>query len=505
MFVDTTIINAPSSTKSQDNACEPEMHQTMKGNQWNSGMKARIGMGKKPSYTTRRLPPLPTRSQRPGFFQPRDFTNKNGFRNKMFIEMNRESKNRRSGFRAYDGIPLRKHRNFKMTDLSLRFAFACAAIMIISSLSACDKNDEAGSAAIPAAASDVTVLFVSQPATQSVLRINASEGKILKEIMVGMLPHNFRFSQDGSKLYVVLTGSQAVAELDVTSGTVLRTFLTEPVPKLRADKSVIKGHIDQNAFSHNTCYDCHRAGKGAAEPAIVGSRPFGMVLSQDGKTMFVCNGQSGNLSVIDLASGKLKKLLPLPPSGTAREPTDIALLDGQLFITMRPQLPSSDKGAVRRLDAATLEVMGETPTGANAGVILADTSSHLSYVSNFETNTISRLDAKGVLQDRITVGTGPFGLNLLTGKNRMIVANYYDNSISVINLDDKKTQTIPLKFNGKQYVNPTHIALDASQRTAYIVSSGTSGNLLALDLESRQLVSTSKLGSLPFAVVTAPK
>lgn len=43
-IVDATIINAPSSTKNQDNSRDPEMHQTRKGNQWYFGMKAHIGV-----------------------------------------------------------------------------------------------------------------------------------------------------------------------------------------------------------------------------------------------------------------------------------------------------------------------------------------------------------------------------------------------------------------------------------------------------------------------------
>ena len=43
-IVDATIIAAPPSTKNQDKARDPEMHQTRKGNQWYFGMKARIGV-----------------------------------------------------------------------------------------------------------------------------------------------------------------------------------------------------------------------------------------------------------------------------------------------------------------------------------------------------------------------------------------------------------------------------------------------------------------------------
>ena len=43
-IVDATIIDAPSSTKNEDKARDPEMHQTKKGNEWYFGMKAHIGV-----------------------------------------------------------------------------------------------------------------------------------------------------------------------------------------------------------------------------------------------------------------------------------------------------------------------------------------------------------------------------------------------------------------------------------------------------------------------------
>jgi IS5 family transposase len=45
-LVDATLIAAPSSTKNQDHARDPEMHQTKKGNQWYFGLKAHIGVDK---------------------------------------------------------------------------------------------------------------------------------------------------------------------------------------------------------------------------------------------------------------------------------------------------------------------------------------------------------------------------------------------------------------------------------------------------------------------------
>jgi IS5 family transposase len=46
-IVDASIINAPSSTKNLDQARDPDMHQTGKGNQWYFGMKLHIGVDSK--------------------------------------------------------------------------------------------------------------------------------------------------------------------------------------------------------------------------------------------------------------------------------------------------------------------------------------------------------------------------------------------------------------------------------------------------------------------------
>ena len=43
-IVDTSIIQAPSSTKNHDRARDPEIHQTRKGNEWRFGMKVHIGV-----------------------------------------------------------------------------------------------------------------------------------------------------------------------------------------------------------------------------------------------------------------------------------------------------------------------------------------------------------------------------------------------------------------------------------------------------------------------------
>jgi IS5 family transposase len=46
-IVDATIIEAPPSTKNEEQARDPEMHQTKKGSEWHFGMKAHVGTDKR--------------------------------------------------------------------------------------------------------------------------------------------------------------------------------------------------------------------------------------------------------------------------------------------------------------------------------------------------------------------------------------------------------------------------------------------------------------------------
>ncbi|MGH8370120.1 MAG: YncE family protein, partial [Gammaproteobacteria bacterium] len=295
----------------------------------------------------------------------------------------------------------------------------------------------------PAVPPQAKLAYISLPVSNAVSRISLATGRELNHIIVGSLPHNLQLSKDGSKLYVTLVGSQAVAELDVATGKLLRSILTEPVPRTRFDGSVIRGHVREHAFTATTCFACHNGNQGAATPTVVGSRPFGMHLSDDGKTLFVTNINSGNLSVIDLASGKLLKLIALSPDGDARQPTAIARLGDSLFITLLPILPSSSPAVLRRLDASDPEASRHTDTllGSEAYFLLPDSGRHMVYVSNFETDTVTSLDADGRILHRFPVGMGPRGLLPLPDGKHVLVANYYDNSVSEIDLTDAEVQT----------------------------------------------------------------
>jgi IS5 family transposase len=129
-IVDATLIAAPPSTKNEEKARDPQMHQTKKGNQWHFGMKIHIGADSKTGlihsasvtaanvHDSHEVPNLlhgnETRFYGDSAYrgkaqrerlqtlapQAKDFTNKRAYRNAPLTEADKETNRRKSSIRA---------------------------------------------------------------------------------------------------------------------------------------------------------------------------------------------------------------------------------------------------------------------------------------------------------------------------------------------------------------------------------------------------------------------
>jgi IS5 family transposase len=129
-IVDATLIAAPPSTKNEDKARDPEMHQVKKGNQWHFGMKIHVGADSKTGlihsasitaanvHDSHEVPNLlhgdetrfygdsayrgKAQRERLKEIAPhaRDFTNKRAYRNSPLSDADKETNRRKSSIRA---------------------------------------------------------------------------------------------------------------------------------------------------------------------------------------------------------------------------------------------------------------------------------------------------------------------------------------------------------------------------------------------------------------------
>jgi len=340
-------------------------------------------------------------------------------------------------------------------------------------------------------------IFVSQAGSQTVIAIDAESGAIDARVEVGMLPHNLVLSPDHRTLYAAVVGSQAVAEIDVATAQLRRTMLTAPVPAVRDDGSAIQAHVDRDAFGHTTCYDCHRPD--GAQPRYAGARPFGLLVAPDGKRLYVSHLRSSDIAVLDLASGEIEQTVHMAPAAAATEAVALARQGDEIWVALRPPQPSTLPGALRRLDAATLAPIVDVAAGSDPTALLALPDRVL--VSNFESDSVT--EHRGGAAIRHQVAPGPLGLAALPSGG-VLALDYYSSAVSVLDLEAGTSSTVALEHAGVPYANPTHAAVSSDGHSAWIVSSGTDGHLIQLDLASMQIVRDVAIDGLSFGVALVP-
>jgi DNA-binding beta-propeller fold protein YncE len=345
------------------------------------------------------------------------------------------------------------------------------------------------------------LVLVSQAGSNSLALVDATQGTA-QRLTVGELPHRLVLTRDGRTAYVVLVGSQAVAEIDTATLMVKRTLLTAPVPATREDGTTIQGHIDEHAFDQSSCFACHHPS--GIKPFIVGERPVGIALSEDESRLYISHIRGPRLSVLDLNEGTIETTQILEPAGTAVEAADLARVGHVLAVAMRPRQPSNDAGVVRFLDLDTFEVLREVSTGSDPASMLALEERSSVLVSNFESNTATEIPVAADPR-AFVVTPGPLGSSLLADRTRALTLDYYSNAASIVDFATGRVDTFDLTLGDDTYVNPTHAAVSPDGQEAYVVSSGTDGHLLALDLATHKVRAAFPIDGLSFDAVVIPR
>jgi DNA-binding beta-propeller fold protein YncE len=339
------------------------------------------------------------------------------------------------------------------------------------------------------------LVMVSQAGSSTVIVIDPDQQVVVKRLTVGGLPH--RLQRLGERVYAVLTGSQAIAEIDIKSLNVTRTILTSPVPSTRSDGSRIEAHFQTNAFSSSTCFVCHSA-QGGTKPFIVGTRPVGLSFTSDEK-LIVSQIRAPQVVILNPLTTQLEQQISF--TSASLEASDVARVGENIAVSVRSTQPSTQAGELRFYNK-DLMLLEQQPTGSDPSFVLPLGNSG-ALVSNFESNSVSQY-VLGQAAIRFEVTPGPLGMRLLTN-NRVLTLNYYSNQVSILELDTGAVHSYPLVWQGQVFVNPTNAAISPDGKFAYIVSSGTDAHLLRFDLESKQVTSAMSIDGLSFDVLVIPR
>jgi len=166
--------------------------------------------------------------------------------------------------------------------IALALCSAAVAITLLSAAlphaqaSAPDGGDQYLSPSEMAFSPDGRLLYVVCERSDQLLVLNAKLGVVLQRIRVGHVPRTVAVSPDGRQVFVTNSWDDTVSVIDATT-------------------------IDTAKIDAAT--------KTAARTIATGAEPYGVVVDRAGKTLYVANRISNDVSVIDIATGAERKRL----------------------------------------------------------------------------------------------------------------------------------------------------------------------------------------------------
>ncbi|TVT24358.1 YncE family protein [Amycolatopsis acidiphila] len=157
--------------------------------------------------------------------------------------------------------------------------------------------------------------------------------------------------------------------------------------------------------------------------------------SPDGRTaVFTCEF-AGAAAVIDVASHKLSRMIPMPQRHTHMGPQDIKLApDGSVYY-----IADSDANGVWVLDGAATKVLRFIPTGMGAHGLYLSRDAQQLYVSNRHEGSVSVLNAytgAAIAKWSIPGGGSPDMGNVTADGTQLWLSGRYDRSVYVLSTKD---------------------------------------------------------------------
>jgi YVTN family beta-propeller protein len=266
-------------------------------------------------------------------------------------------------------------------------------------------------------------------------------GNHLADVGVGKHPHEMALSADGRYAYITDNGTMRIEEAGVGGNTV-------SVIDLSARKKV--GEISLGKFHrpHGIDLDSN-SGLLAVSTELPdrlilidpGNRQIVKTYETKGKTAhmvkfgpegrwaYISNSNSGNVSAVELASGKVK----LIPAGERPEGSTLSPDGRRLYVVNR------ESKSITIIDTATQEAVGEIRTGAGpVRIECTPASRQLVYALMHESKVEYADPETRMVLGQAPLGGKPVSLTLSTDGKRAFASAQDDDMVYVISVPDRK-------------------------------------------------------------------
>lgn len=149
---------------------------------------------------------------------------------------------------------------------------------------------------------DGTRLFVTDFGGATVTMLDATTWTRAKEIATPAGPHGIALSPDGHTAYVACSGGAALAVLDTTTAALTATI---PLPAPAAPTGVVLSPDGHYAYVTDTLagrlLTVDLTSRRVVHSVPIGQRPALLARAPDGRSLYVADGASAAVTVLDLA------------------------------------------------------------------------------------------------------------------------------------------------------------------------------------------------------------
>jgi YVTN family beta-propeller protein len=213
----------------------------------------------------------------------------------------------------------------------------------------------------------------------------------------------------------------------------------------------------------------------------LGQRPRGIAVSPDGTHVYVTNSNSNTLSVIDAATLAVLTTVPAGQDPEGLTPSK----DGRLLYVV-----NENELAMTILELPSLKELKKLEIGTEPETAVMSPDGKWVTVSHETSNDIYVIDtATNAVTRKIPVPKNPRGMRFTPDSRRLFVASEGTDQISVINVADWTVRK-SVATGGER---PVDILVSRDGKRAY-VSHGKSGDVRVVDTESLKVLAAIPVG-----------
>jgi YVTN family beta-propeller protein len=215
------------------------------------------------------------------------------------------------------------------------------------------------------------------------------------------------------------------------------------------------------------------------------------VLSRDEETLFVTLPLINQVAVVNTRSWSVASYID-----TGINPVRLILQPDQKYLWVANDGNAAVPGSVTAIDAVTLKVAAQIPTGSGHHEIVVSADNRFAFVSNRESGTVSVIDVRKLTKlNDIRVGATPSSMARSESSKAIYVASETDGSIAVI---DEQSQKILARMQAKPGLRSVRFA--PGGRYGFAIN--TKENVVNIfDAASNRLLHEVKIGKAPTEII----